>query len=249
MDPQPYHPRAAITEAVLGIQVMLASDVNLETLALVGSRVEDDYPTRRRHVQTESEWSVGPDVDVTTTTRQLQLGYLYISKDSKQTFQARRDGFTFSRLRPYTKWEQFRSEARKLWELYRATVPVENIIRIGVRYINRLELPFSNGVVDFNDYLKTVPEVSRSLPQDLSSFFLQVLIPIPDISGMVAINEALIPSTEPGIVPVLLDIDLFRTHSIPQDEEGLWMLFEQMRVTKNYIFEECITDKTRRLID
>lgn len=247
MDSHRHHQHPPITEAVLDIQVELVGDVSLEVLALVGSAVEGDYPTRHAQMHAQGELSIGPEVAM--TTRQTQLGYLYVSSDDLQTFQARRNGFTFSRLRPYTQWEQFCGEARRLWEIYRAIVPIGSITRVAVRYINRLELPFTDGSLDFYDYLRTVPEISRELPQGLSSFFMQVQIPIADISGVVIINEALIPRTEPDIAPVLLDIDLFRTESVPQDEESLWNLFGELRTTKNYIFEKCITDNTRRLID
>jgi uncharacterized protein (TIGR04255 family) len=247
MDEQIHHRQAPITEAVLDIQVELAEDVPLEALARIGAAVNDQYPERRDRMKLEGEWSVGPEMAM--KSKQTQLGYIFVSTDNLQTFQARLDGFTFSRFRPYTDWEQYSSDARKLWEIYRKMVPVKMITRIAVRYINRLDLPPVNGYIDFSDYLRTVPEVSRDLPQGLSGYFMQVQIPLEEVSGIVIINEGLLEPPSPDIVSILLDIDLFRTFGVPQEEGALWETFDQLRVMKNRIFEACITENTRRLID
>ena len=41
-------------------------------------------------------------------------GYVFTSADGKQVVQYRLDGFTFSRLRPYTRWEEVFAEAQKV---------------------------------------------------------------------------------------------------------------------------------------
>jgi uncharacterized protein (TIGR04255 family) len=115
---------------------------------------------------------------VGTTASQAQVGYDFPSGDGKQIFQARLDGFAFSRLAPYDCWESFRDEGRRLWEIYRTVAQPEVVTRIGVRYINRLDLPLQN--LDFKHYLRTVPEVSPDLPQGLSGYFMQLRIPLED---------------------------------------------------------------------
>jgi uncharacterized protein (TIGR04255 family) len=161
----------------------------------------------------------------------------------------RAGGFTFSRLAPYQSWPPFRSEARRLWEVAQPVVKSEVVTRVAVRYVNRLELPLPFG--DFKEYLRTVPEISPSLSQGLSAFFMQLHMPQPDISAVAVLNLRLEPvAAEPlqKSVTVILDVDLFKESEIPQNDEGLWALFEQLHVKKNEIFEACITDRTRELI-
>jgi uncharacterized protein (TIGR04255 family) len=45
-------------------------------------------------------------------------GLVCQTEDQKQGVQFNRDGFIFSRLNPYQKWEQFFSEAMRLWKIY-----------------------------------------------------------------------------------------------------------------------------------
>ena len=63
-------------------------------------------------------------------------GYLFTSVDGRQVVQARLDGFTFSRLKPYDKWESLRDEARELWQHYVQIASPETVTRVALRYIN-----------------------------------------------------------------------------------------------------------------
>ncbi len=247
MDPQPHHKQAPITEAVLDIRVTLADGGSLEALAQIGADWKDSYPKRRDILNMEAQFSVDPEVAV--TREHSQRGYIFTSHDDLQTVQVRLDGFTFSRFRPYTTWEQFSSEARRLWTIYREQANVTAITRVAVRYINRLDLPLYDEAFDFKDYLRTVPEVSPDMPQGLSGYFMQLQIPLEDIQGGVIINQTMVEPPEEDVASVLLDLDFFRTVDIPQDEEEMWLTFERLRVVKNRIFEACITDRARRLID
>jgi uncharacterized protein (TIGR04255 family) len=237
---------APIVEAILDIQVKMSDGTSLASLAKVGGMVEDAYPSRQDRVQFESEFTVGPDVGMAARQSQSQLGYIFISADERQSFQARLDGFTFSRLAPYTGWASFRDEARKLWDHYKSAVDVGTVTRLAVRYINRLDLPLPMG--DLKDYLRTVPEVSPDLSQGLSGYFMQLQIPQEDIGGTLILNQAMLPPSSPNIVSVLLDIDLYRDANVSSDNEAMWELFEKLRASKNHIFESCITEKAKELI-
>lgn len=247
MEVPTHHSQAPITEAVLDIRVDLASGGSLETLADIGAALQDSYPKRRNFMSMQAQLSVDPQVKV--TEEHSQRGYLFTSPDDLQTVHFGLEGFTFSRLKPYTKWEQFTGEARRLWSIYREQANVTAITRIAVRYVNRLDLPVVDGSVDFKDYLRTVPEVSPDMPQGLIGYFMQLQVPLDEMYGGVIINQALLELPTEQVASVLLDLDFFRTYEIPQDEEALWLTFEGIRSVKDRIFEACITDRTRRLID
>ena len=95
------------------------------------------------------------------------------------------------------------------------------------------------------------PPLSPALPQGLLNYFMQLQIPQEDLQGLLVLNQSLVPpqpGPQPTTVSVLLDIDLFRAHDLPQDDEGLWSFFERLHAKKNEVFEGCITDLTRELI-
>ncbi len=66
---------------------------------------------------------------------------------------------------------------------------------------------------------------------------------------MLVINEAIAPPTNPEIVTVILDLDLFRQEVWDSNDEDIWHFLEKLRHRKNEVFEASITDRTRELID
>ncbi|BDA70601.1 hypothetical protein RIVM261_074460 [Rivularia sp. IAM M-261] len=238
--------RAPITEALIDIRVRLPQKVELDILAQVGSSIQAEY-VHRDDVFIMLQGEMIASSSVGATASQSHLGYRFFSKDEKQILSVRLDGFTFSRLAPYDCWQTFRDEAKRLWSIYQELTHPEAIARLAVRYINRLDIPLP--VDDFKDYLRTFPEVSSDLPQGLSGYFMQLQIPQQSPATICVLNQALVPSPAPEVVSILLDLDLFLEHDIPNDEVGIWGILEQMHEQKNKAFEACITERTRELIN
>jgi uncharacterized protein (TIGR04255 family) len=46
-----------------------------------------------------------------------------------------------------------------------------------------------------------------------------------------------------------LDIDVSRAGDPPQKDDEIWALIDRIRVHKNHIFEESVTDKARELFN
>ncbi len=237
--------KSPLTEAVLDIQVKPRDELTLIALEDIQKGHEAEYPTRQNRMYFQSEFSIDPDKPLSIASRS-QIGYNFVSVDERQIVQVGLNGFTFNRLVPYESWETFSAEARVWWNIYRNIAKPEAIIRLAVRYINRLDLPLP--VEDLKDYLKTVPEISGDLSQELSGYFMQLRLPQDDIEGNLILSEALIAPVKPNAISVVLDIDLFRDSKIPNNEEAIWEYFEQLRIKKNIIFLACITERTKELI-
>lgn len=244
-----HYTKAPITEALIDIQFE-GEAVSATSLTDINALEADQYPTKRPLYISSITLDGGSEQQPPITKHtDDQMGWAFISANKLQVWQARRNGFTFSRLAPYEQWDSFRDEARRLWKITRDAFRPETITRIGVRYINRIVIPLP--LKDFKDYLLTVPEIAPSLTQSVSSFFMQLHIPQEDILSLLVLNQQLIPPRDlisVTSIPIVLDIDLFRFVDIPQEDDKIWELFELLRTKKNNIFEGCITDATRELI-
>lgn len=164
-------------------------------------------------------------------------GLRYQSADSRWVALFAQSGFTLSRLEPYATWDEFLGEARRVWIEYVATAQPQRVVRIGVRYINRLDLPIED---DFDLYLGAGPRVPTTMPQLVSGFFSQIMVPYSDLnaSALVTLRH------EGGRGPVVLDIDVMAeglTYS-PEDD-SLWAKVHQFREIKNDAFFGSITEK------
>lgn len=173
-------------------------------------------------------------------------GYLFTSVDGRQVVQARLDGFTFSRLKPYDKWEALRDEARELWQHYVQIASPETVTRVALRYINRIEIPLP--MRDFKDYILTTPEIAPALPQGLDSFFMRLVIPDSKTQAVGIVTETVEPVDESGKrLPLIFDIDVFRTAAFNVQDNAMWETFENLHDLKNEIFFKSITSKAKEL--
>lgn len=183
---------------------------------------------------------------LTATAKQDQTGYAFVGGEGKHVVQFRVNGFTFSRLAPYQTWEQLRNEANALWKSYRQIVGPLPVVRVGLRYVNQLDLPLP--IRDFRDFIRIYPEISADLNQQLAGFFLQVQIPQEDIGAMLILNEAIVPPSEPDVVSIVLDIDVFKAGLKLDSDDEIWNVLEEFRLRKNLVFEGSITNKMREVI-
>jgi hypothetical protein len=119
------------------------------------------------------------------------IGYAFRSKDGQHVFSARLDGFDFSVGHPYGRWEEFRDEALRLWELFKKVSGVREIVRVAVRYINRIDIPTTHSV-KLDHYLTIYPEVPDDWPSgvELHDFFMQLQAWQDDLDCNLIVNQA-----------------------------------------------------------
>ena len=243
MESARHYKNAPITEALIDIRVELPPEIGIDELRRAYTGLESDYPQSGELNVSTAAMQFGTQVAVSASSR--RVGFWFKSTDGKQIVQARRDGFTLSRLAPYDRWSTFQAEARRVWTQYRAVVTPTRIERLAVRYINRIDIPLP--LRDFKEYLRTSPDVSADLPQELTGYFMRLAIPQEDIKCLCLLNEAIIAPASPNVVSVVLDIDVFRNSDLPTDEDDVWSFIDELGGRKNQIFEACITDKAREL--
>ena len=74
------------------------------------------------------------------------------------------------------------------------------------------------------------------------------MIPIDEAKAFGTITETIAEGeATKAAVPIILDIDVFRTGSFPIVAEKLWPAFDQLREAKNRLFFRSLTDKAKDL--
>jgi uncharacterized protein (TIGR04255 family) len=236
--------KAPIIEALIDIRVKMKEDLLVEQFNSIYDSISGQYPDKKERHKWEGklEFKRG-ETPISTTTETID-GYIFTSVDKKQILQTRLDGFTFSRLKPYETWEHLRNEAQGLWKKYKEATSPE-ITRVALRYINKMEIPLP--IMDFSDYLTAAPIVPEGLPQGVSSFLTRIVIHEPKIDASAIITQALEQIVNPNILPLILDIDVFKQKSEGISEEDAWETLEKLRHFKNKIFFKSITEKAKEL--
>ncbi len=246
MSEYPVFKNAPIIEALLDVRVELPKEVDLKKLEEFHDLVRERFPEKKERKFFKAEIKFPPAITSTALpTSSGTVGYLFHSPNERKIVQARVDGFTFNKLKPYENWESFRSEARKLWDLYLKIANPVRVTRIAVRYINRIDVPLP--LKDFKEYILTTPEIAPNLPQALSQFFMRLVIPNPDIQATAVIIETMENPVDNKRLPLILDIDVWRETAYENNQSKMWDDFEELRAFKNDIFFNSITEKTKEL--
>lgn len=237
---------APIVEALLDIQVTLPEKTIPESLEGLQRKLGGRYPAKQIRKNFQGELTFAADAAPVAKTLERFGGYQFASSDGKEVVQARLDGYSFSRLHPYTNWEQFSSLAREGWREYAKLLKPVSVNRIALRYINRIPLPVPFS--DFTEYVLTAPRVAPTLSLDLKQFFFRAVTQDEKAKATVVITETVEETTTSSLhVPLILDIDVFRMGSFPKEAEKLWPLFAPLHDLKNRVFFESVTPATLEL--
>jgi uncharacterized protein (TIGR04255 family) len=195
--------------------------------------------SRARHCATKK---------VTNDVSNSQVGVRLDSVDSKWVVQAKSDGLAVSRLPNYESWEQLLLEVKALWPKYVDVFKPEAVVRLGVRYINRLPLPGTDEV-DIDTVLTSGPKIPSTLPQVIDEFVSRVVLPLEDKKIRLAIAQALPPVSAGSAVPlghVVLDIDASSEEALAPSAPEVWEKLEALRDAKNMAFFGSVTESTWR---
>lgn len=224
--------RAPIREATIGLEMALpaAAFPALERFTEV---IAADYPQRQDHLKVNLSFAAAGQ-NVATTGAGTRDGFVCRSSKGPNVLQVRLDGFFFSRLAPYTTWEEFCGEAHRLWTIFVDVVSTAEVETIGVRYVNMISILPNRKLEDF---LAIYPEVkARDVP--IQNMFMRLELPILEIGGIAIIQEAFAPPVQPDTIGLVLDIDVRVTRN-PSVE--LWEQIKSVRPIKNRLFEDSLT--------
>lgn len=239
--------RAPITEAVIGIN--FSSPLSEKELSTLSRKLSKLYPDEQ--IIPSLSLKVGiPDnnFENAQTTVVKEDTYRLSRENMTQIIVLSRTSFLFSQLAPYQGWNQFFDSFVNTWAIKAKAIGYKEISRIGVRYINRIDIPYENDLIEYENYLNIYPLVPKSLGA-LNAYATQINLPITKIGCQLTINSAVVESPIINHRAFVIDLDIFSEVNIPKIDTDIFNLLKQIRLEKNRLFEECITDNTRNLFN
>lgn len=233
-----------ITEAV--IQISIASTLGADDLNSVNQSFARLYPN---HINVQN---VGLAVEVPsegqpkTQVQHHEAGHRRSIDDQTQVVVLWPTSFVISQLAPYPGWDEFFDRFDRDWALWKKVVGYKKISRIGVRYINRIDIPLTGPVTDYEKYLNIYPQVPEQLGPNLA-YGVQVRLPISDLGCILTMNSSSTPSILLNHASFIFDQDIAKEAEVPQHDKDIYKLLGDIHIKKNEIFEACITDQAREL--
>lgn len=238
------YPKSPIREAVFDIRIDSLNISSPKDLKKIQQFVVNEFPTEEEIYKGNITLQQLESKEIEAKGTKEIVGYMYLSEDRTRQIQVRTDGFTLNILKPYETWEKHFETFITHWKNYQKLFS-PNITRIATRFINKIEIPLNFD--SFQDYVTNIPPIPDCLPQVIMNFFMQIQVPYHDDKKNIVITETVEP-VENDILPFILDIDVFQAVGLDNSIESIEKNFNQIRDIKNMIFESCITDQTRTLL-
>lgn len=240
MSDNPYkHP--PIIEAVVEFLAAAKPDDKKSAKAIAAlKKVYDEY---RSQTQRDLTLDVRQPRNPVHSEREVPV-HSFFGANMSQRAVIRDASFLVLKTAPYKSWPDFRERIvrdRGIWHKY---IGNQKIHRLGMRYINRIDLPLEEGRVGLQDYLSVYPQVPENL--ELSGkYTMNIQSRLSDLGATLTITSSTLESPLPNHAAVILDFDILKVFDrIVTDEEAM-EFFDQARLKKNEVFESAITDKTR----
>jgi uncharacterized protein (TIGR04255 family) len=240
---RPLYSKPPILEAV--IQVMLAEPLPNDDLNAVSEKFVRHYPGLQIFRTVEFPDMVQGD---TVTPKLDKLQYRRATTDQRQMLVLTNSYVTVSQLAPYDGWQALVQRFARDWGIWRAQCGMRKLARIGMRYINRIDVPqdLLPDLIEDGTYLTLKLEVPSGFGAT-RGYAIAGQFDSLEAKCEVILNAGVDRSPVPNHIAYTLDIDLVRQQDVPQRSDEILALLEVMRREKNRLFEISITDRARKL--
>lgn len=179
------------------------------------------------------------------TTRSL-VGYkLFDREDSSNIVQIKHQAISISRLPPYEGWGTLLVTFKKYFDLYTSN-KFKALSRIGVRYINRIDIPSPDDRIELENYFKIYPHFPSNFP-DIHKFIVNTVLPVDDERVLNITVQSAADSPLIDHLSIVFDLDVTQSVNLPTSQLRLNELLDTIRSLKDSLFENLLTAKCKKL--
>jgi uncharacterized protein (TIGR04255 family) len=237
----PHLAGAPIAEAIIQWVARAAKPIVPEEFRKQLTERLPDYPACEVQQKLQFEAKFSPEGPTTQVQQDPGHGYRLTSADHRHIAQFTRDGLVASRLEPYGNWEEFSTEALRLWNVFVEVAQPREIERLGVRFINRISADVSN----VGRFLAAAPKCLEQSGMPRKGFFFQSTHDVPGHPLQITVIQAIEPPAVPsaGGSGLILDIDVFTTRPLSVADEVVRESLTKMRWLKNKAFFSLVSKR------
>lgn len=213
----------------------------MTTPGLFYQEIRSRFPKKREQNVVEMQLSEGPqpkqEIHGVTTPR-IQ----FFNEDETLLLQIGPGRLIVNCLQPYPKWPDFKKLIFDTFAHYKKVTSVARLERIGLRYINRINLPTEGNTRTYLNYFPSLPE---ALTDDSKNFLLRTEIDFEQSNGKLILTLATVTPDEDSRRPLLLDLDFVSIDTQGFAEEAIKTWVEKAHDNIEAAFEAIISDSLR----
>lgn len=234
-----------IIEAIAEIHFSSANPWDLTFFGHFYDKVKVEFPTKAEKRGVQLQWEASP-AGLRQQVRQGDLRMQFSKGDGSAMVQVAKDLLAVNVLSRYPSWKVFRPLILRNAEAYYKVASPKGITRIGLRYINKFELPADG--FDLPAILNAYPHVPKEINGCPRPFFMRV-------EHEYATNQRLILTigeaepSETNAIAVLLDLDHVYLNLPDMGIDGLAGRLDTAHERVEDAFESCITEAIRGIME
>ena len=126
--------------------------------------LKDEFPKRQERTFNEARVTVDDNNEATAEVVQLPTWDVFLTESEDQLIQVSEKHISFNQLKPYRPFREWEGRFFEALSMYRGLTFPQTIERMGIRYINRIEIPGQR--ISMEDYFSIYPV----LPEETSDF-------------------------------------------------------------------------------
>ncbi len=173
----------------------------------------------------------------------------FVSKQGDLMIQVAENLLVVNKLRPYAHFAEWESVVYRSLAVYRELALPQRVARVGLRYINQIEIPGMR--IAMEDYFTIYPQLPRSLGNTHGPFLVRVEIPRAEQGHVVLVTFGTDSLSEPEGERQVFMLDLYdiATLDVPPADIELKKQIQQAHDSVVMAFEDSITDRLRTLLE
>lgn len=236
------YPHPPIVEAVVEFKFSASTDE--KKYAKVLTNLKKAYDVHKE--ETHYTYAVDMKAPYKEPKKTTQTVDKLFSNNMTQNIIMRSNSLAISQLAPYACWDEFRARIFRDFEVWHRAVGYQQLERIGMRYINRIDLPLEDDKIQLEQYAVLNINVQPCL-KSLDKYSINIQSQLKDIGATVIVNSAMVESPLANHLSLVLDFDIFRMVDSSMKVEDIFTYLDQARTKKNELFESSITEKAREI--
>lgn len=214
---------------------------------LIYQKIQADFPKKREVKKVEFEFNPENIPSQPPIVQPAALHLLQFRREDETALvQVGLNTLVVNYLTPYPGWTSYRPLIQQMLDTYWDVAKPQQIIRVGLRFINRIE--FSSPGINLDTYFNFKPTIPAEIPQSFQNLFMRMEIPHAENRLLIMIFGTT-PDIKLDKPTFVLDLDHVTAPSSGAKYDEVVETIETAHDEIEKAFEASITDDLRAMFE
>lgn len=235
-----------IVEVVCEFRFIPSEPWDLTVPGLVYDRLKEEFPIRRPVMRTVEKTDASQPQGIKKSMR-VEQWTQFLRTDERALVQIGPDTLAVNHLAPYPTWEEFEPVIHRCFDAFLSVAKPNGLARIGLRYINRIEIPGKE--ISLNEYLSFLPQFEAEPPGSVEALVAGMQFIFDNARDKLKLQLVSAEVSVPETAAFVLDIDYFLAKPGEIDIQHAFDWVRDAHERIETVFESCIKDSLRSLFE